>query len=178
MLGTVKRLAVAAVLFASLVAGCGKKHATTTVTAIGQQKPTAEETSPGALKSLSDRLGHAIYWIGEESGKKYELTRTNDGRIFLRYLPKDVEIGSKEARFTIVGTYPVKDAYGVLKKLGKRSGELSFVAPHHGVAVFDTARPTNVYLAYPGSSLQIEIYDPSPDRARQLIMTGKVEPVS
>jgi hypothetical protein len=115
---------------------------------------------------------------GAESKKKYELTQTNDGRIFVRYLPQDIEIGSKEARFTIVGTYPVKDAYDVLKKLAKRSGELSFTAPRHGLAVFDTSRPTNVYLAYPDSNLQIEVFDPSPDRARQLIMTGKVEPVS
>lgn len=175
------RLAVVAVLIATLAAGCGQKSSpTTTVNAIGQQQqpPTVKETSPGALKSLSDQLGHPIYWIGAESGKKYELTQTQDGRIFLRYLPQDVEIGSKEARFTIVGTYPVKNAYDVLKKLGKRSGELSFVAPHHGLAVFDTSRPTNVYLAYPDSSLQIEIFDPSPDRARQVIMSGKVEPVS
>jgi hypothetical protein len=178
-LKNVKRLALIAVLVASLAAGCGKKGSpTTTVTAIGQQKPTAQETSPGALKSLSGQLGHPIYWIGQESGKKYELTQTSDGRIFVRYLPPDVEIGSTEARFTIVGTYPVKNAYDVLKKLGKRSGERSFTAPHHGLAVFDSSRPTNIYLAYPDSSLQIEIFDPSPDRARKLITTGKVEPVS
>ena len=178
-----KRPAAIAVLVAALAAGCGSKSSpTTTVTAIGQQQsrpapPRAQQTSPAGLKSLSAKIGHPIYWIGKERRHKYELTKTSDGRVFVRYLPEDVQIGSKKARFTIVGTYPVANALDVLKKLAKRSGEKSFAAPHHGVAVFEASRPTNVYVAYPGSSLQIEIFDPSPKRARKLVTHGKVEPV-
>jgi len=173
----VKRLAALALL-ACLAAGCGKKASpTTTVSAIGQ-KPAAKAASPAELRSLSDQLGHPVYWIGEQSGRTYELTRFNDGRVFIRYLPHGVAVGSRQALFTIVGTYPVPNAHGVLEKLAKKSGELSFTAPHNGLAVFNTSRPTNVYLAYPGSNLQIEVFDPSPDRARKLIMSGQVKPVS
>jgi len=172
----VKRLAAIAVLVALAAAGCGKKHATTTVQAIGQQQ-TAKEVSPDDLRSLSAKVGHPIYWLGEESGHIYELTQLKDGRIFIRYLPHGVPIGSPKAVYTIVGTYPVSNAYMVLKKLSTKPGELSFTAPHHGLAVLSSSRPTNVYLAYPGSNLQIEVFDPSQQRARNLILTGHVVPV-
>jgi hypothetical protein len=173
----VKRLAVIAVLLACAAAGCGGKKATTTVSAIGQGQ-NAKEATPDELRSLSADLGHPIYWLGEESGHIYELTQLKDGRIFIRYLPHGVPIGSTQAIYTIVGTYPVRNAYNVLKKLAKKPGELSFAAPHNGLAVFSTSRPTNVYLAYPGSNLQIEVFDPSSQHARNLIMTGQVVPVS
>ena len=172
-----KRLAVIAVLVACAAAGCGGKKTTTTVSAIGQGQ-NAKEASPDELRSLSSELGHPIYWLGEESGHIYELTQLKDGRIFVRYLPHGVSIGSPQATYTIVGTYPVPKAYDVLKKLAKKPGELSFAAPKKGLAVFSSSRATNVYLAYPGSNLQIEVFDPSAQRARNLIMTGHVVPVS
>jgi len=172
----VKRLAAIAVLVALAAAGCVKKQATTTVPAIGQTQ-TASEASPDQLRSLSANVGHPIYWLGEESGHIYELTQLKDGRIFVRYLPHGVPIGSPQAIYTIVGTYPVPNAYDVLKKLAKKPGELSFAAPHNGLAVFNSSHPTNVYLAYPGSNLQIEVFDPSSQHARNLIMAGHVVPV-
>jgi hypothetical protein len=173
----VKRLAAIAVVVALAAAGCGKKKATTTVGAIGQT-PTARAATPEELRNLSEKVGHRIYWLGEQSGHTYELTQLQNGRIFVRYLPHGVPIGSQKAIFTIVGTYPVPNAFNVQKKLAKKSGELSFAAPHDGLAVFSTTRPTNIYLAYPGSNLQIEVFDPSPQRARNLIITGRVVPVS
>jgi hypothetical protein len=173
----VKRLAAIAVLIACAAAGCGGKKATTTVSATGQSQ-NAKEASPDELRSLSTELGHPLYWVGEESGHIYELTQLKNGQIFIRYLPHGVPIGSPEAAYTIVGTYPVPNAYDVLKKLAKKPGELSFAAPHKGLAVFDASRPTSVYLAYPGSNLQIEVFDPSAQHARNLIMTGHLVPVS
>ena len=172
-----KRLVAIAVLLACAAAGCGGKKATTTVSAIGQSQ-NAKEASPDELRSLSAELGHPIYWLGEESGHIYELTQLKNGRIFIRYLPSGVPIGSPQATYTIVGTYPLPKAYDVLKELAKKPGELSFAAPHKGLAVFLSSKPTNVYLAYPGSNLQIEVFDPSAQRARNLIMTGQVVPVS
>ena len=89
-----------------------------------------------------------------------------------------MKVGTTKALYTIIGTYPVQNAHGVLEKLAKKSGELSFTAPHNGLGVFSTSRPTNVYVAYPGSNLEIEVFDPSPDRARKLITSGQVKPVS
>jgi hypothetical protein len=35
----------------------------------------------------------------------------------------------------------------------------------------------SAYLAYPGGDLEIEVYDPEPGRARELIEAGAVRPV-
>jgi hypothetical protein len=132
---------------------------------------------PDRLRSLSVEIGRPIYWAGPLSNTTYELTRTSQDRIYVRYLPHDVRVGTKRADYTIVGTYPVSNAYDVLRTLAKKEGESSFTAPNGGIAVYDTSRSTNVYLAYPGSNVQIEVFDPSAERARELITSGQVGPV-
>jgi hypothetical protein len=143
---------------------------------------TGQATGPAAattdeLLALSDDLGHPIYWIGEVPNRINELTRTSDNRVFIRYLPKGVPVGIRQAAYTIVGTYPVDNAYKVLQGLAKKPDESSFSAPSGGFAVYSTTQPNNVYLAYPGSNLQIEVYDPSPQQARRLITSGQVAAV-
>jgi hypothetical protein len=133
--------------------------------------------SPDRLRELSVEVGRPIYWAGPISNTTYELTRTSQDRIFVRYLPQGVSVGTKRADYTIVGTYPVTNAYGVLQALAKKEGETSFTAPNDGIAVYETSRSTNVYLAYPGSNVQIEVFDPSAERARALITSGQVVPV-
>ena len=90
---------------------------------------------------------------------------------------KNVAIGIRQAAYTIVGTYPVENAYKVLQGLAKKPDESSFSAPSDGFAVYSTTQANNVYLAYPGSNLQIEVYDPSPQKARDLITSGQVAAV-
>ena len=133
--------------------------------------------TPDRLRSLSVEIGRPIYWAGPLSNTTYELTRTSQDRIYVRYLPQDVQVGTKRADYTIVGTYPVSNAYDVLKTLAKKESETSFTAPNGGIAVYDTSRSTNVYLAYPGSNVQIEVFDPSASRARALVTSGQVGPV-
>jgi hypothetical protein len=133
--------------------------------------------SPDRLRSLSVEIGRPIYWAGPLSDTTYELTRTSQDRIYVRYLPQGVSVGTNRASYTIVGTYPVQNAYGVLRALAKKQGEKSFAAPNSGIAVYDSSRSTNVYLAYPGSDVQIEVFDPSASRARGLITSGQVGPV-
>jgi hypothetical protein len=131
----------------------------------------------GDLRSRSIDEGHPIYWAGPRSDTTYELTRTSNGRIFIRYLPKGVPVGVDKADYTIVGTYPVPNATGVLEGLAKKSGEQNLSVPGGGIAVYSTSHPTNVYIAYPGSNLQIEVFDPSADRARRIVTSGQVTPV-
>jgi hypothetical protein len=175
-----KRTAPAVLLSVGVLAGCGGKSSTptTTIPAIGQApqvKPVA--ASPADLGTLARQLGHRIYWFGPKTKKTYELTKTSDGRIYVRYLPPGVELGIRQATFPLVGTYPVKNAIHVLRQLAKKGGEKSFSAPKHGFAVYSSARPTNVYVAFPGSNLQIEVFDPAPSRAKKLVAAGDIVPV-
>ena len=145
---------------------------TATGPAVGPVAATQER-----LRSLSIDEGHPIYWAGTKANTTYELTRTSSGRIFIRYLPKGVPVGVDKADYTIVGTYPVPNATGVLEGLAKKSGEQQLSVPGGGIAVYSTSQPTNVYVAYPGSNLQIEVFDPSSDRAQRIVTSGQVVPV-
>jgi hypothetical protein len=146
-----------------------------TTTAAAAAAPVA--ASPATLRALADEVGHPVYWVGPRQNRTYELTRTSNGRIFIRYLPPDAEVGNRSARYTIVGTYPVENALEVLQRLSTQPGEKSAPAPGGGLAVYSTSSPRNVYVAYPGSDVQIEVFDPSAKRALRLVTSGRVAPV-
>jgi hypothetical protein len=148
------------------------EQTTTTATATG---PVA--ATPAALRLVADEAGHPVYWVGPRQNRTYELTRTSSGRIFIRYLPPDAEVGNRSARYTIVGTYPIDNALDVLQKLSKQPGEQSAPAPGGGLAVYSTSSPNNVYVAYPDSDVQVEVFDPSAKRALRLVTSGRVAPV-
>jgi hypothetical protein len=173
--GAIAAVAIAVAFVAWLLVRGGDSN-TTPGTSTGQATGPVE-TSADELRALSVELGHPIYWAGAVPNRTYELTRTTTDRVFLRYLPPDVPVGIRQAAFTIVGTYPVDGAYKVLQQLAKKPHEHNFTAPLGGLAVYSSDQPSNVYLAYPGSNLQIEVYDPSPKRARGLITSGQVAPV-
>ena len=154
--------------------GGGSSETTANATTLPQVGPTA--VSVTQLGTFSDKAGHPIYWAGPIPGTRYELTQTSKGSIYVRYLPQGVPIGTN-VRHTLVGSYPVDDAYKVLQGLAKKDGEISFPAPGSGIAVYSKSSPTNVYLAYPDSNVQIEVFDPSPARARGLITSGQIAPV-
>jgi len=173
--GAIVAVAIAVAFVVWLVVRGGDSNTASTTTNGQAVGPVA--TSEDELRSLSDELGHPLYWAGPIPDRTYELTRTSDNRVFIRYLPKGVPVGIRQAAYTIVGTYPVENAYKVLQGLAKKPDESSFSAPSGGFAVYSTTQPNNVYLAYPGSNLQIEVYDPSPQQARRLITSGQVAAV-
>ena len=175
--GAIVAVAIAVAFVVWLLVRGGDSNTPGTGSTSTGQATGPEAASTDDLRALSDDLGHPIYWAGEIPDRTYELTRTSDNRVFIRYLPKGVPVGIRQAAYTIVGTYPVENAYKVLQGLAKKPDESSFSAPSGGFAVYSTTQSNNVYLAYPGSNLQIEVYDPSPQQARRLITSGQVAAV-
>ena len=133
--------------------------------------------TPAKLRALSSRTGHPIYWAGSKPKITYELTRTSNGRIYVRYLPKGVRVGDRRAAYLIVATYPVKDAYKAVRTAAKESGAVTFRIAHGGIGVYNQSAATNVYFAYPGSKYQVEVFDPNPSRARRLVKSGVIRPI-
>jgi hypothetical protein len=175
-IGAVIAIALAAAFVVWLIVrGDDDSSSTSTTQTTAEVGPVA--ATPAALRALSNEVGHPIYWVGPRQNRTYELTRTASGRIFIRYLPPGAEVGNRSASYTIVGTYPVEDALEVLQKLSTEPGEQSAPAPGGGLAVYSTSSPNNVYVAYPGSDLQIEVFDPSAKRALRLVTSGRVAPV-
>ena len=140
--------------------------------------PILEAASIQTLKTVPALVGHPVYWAGPKSGITYELTRTSDDRIFVRYLPNGVKIGDRRADALIVATYPVPNAYRAVGLAAKEQGAQTFSVPGGGKAVLNKSAPKNVYFAFPRSNYQIEVYSPLAGRAKNLVVSGKIRPVS
>jgi hypothetical protein len=151
--------------------------------ASGRVRPVLSAASNGAsraslaeLKALAASLGQPLYWIGEKRGMKYEVRRTSGGSVYLRYLPRGVRIGVDEPHVTI-GTYPMRNAFLMTKRLSRKPSAVPIEIGSDGVAFYNESRPTNVYVAYRGVDVQIEVYDPSVNRARHLVASELLRPV-
>jgi len=139
-----------------------------------QARPVA--VTPAALATLANALHHPLYWAGARSGVRYELSQATGGRVFIRYLPKRVPLGSRRP-FLTVGTYPLPNAYRATLKASRAAGATRLSVPIGAVAFFSSSHPESVYFAERGASIQIEVYDPNPDVARQVVESGNLQPI-
>jgi hypothetical protein len=129
------------------------------------------------LQAARDSVGHPVYWAGQRRGQTYELTHLANGNIFIRYLPSRTDVGAPRPDYLTVGTYPFKNADKTLAKLARTKDAVSRQLPRGGIVVAKQANSLNVYLAYPGDNLQVEVYDRHPGRALQLASSGRIRPV-
>jgi hypothetical protein len=136
-----------------------------------------EAATPQDLREFSDTADIPVYWAGPRPGFTYELTETAEGNIYVRYLPKDVEVGDRRPRFTTIGTYPDPNAYSTLRMVAADEGRRVRRIPGGGIVVPSAENPKSVYLAFRGQDYQVEVYDPQPKRALSLATSGRVSPV-
>src|SRR5687767_5490409 len=132
---------------------------------------------PDELRDAAAQVGHPVYWAGKGENGDLELTLTSDGRTFVRYLTDGAAAGVETADFLTVATYAVANAEAALEEVAAREGRETFVIPSGGVGVADPAEPTRVYFSPAGLDLQVEVFDPEPGRARQLVESGEIEPI-
>jgi hypothetical protein len=130
--------------------------------------------SASGLRTLAAVVHQPIYWVGPKGrGYLYELTRTKDAKVYIRYLPPDANVGTKKPYLTIA-TDPNPNAFQDLKKASHgREQDL----PGGGIALVDEKSPTTVHLGYPGVAYEVDVYDPSPTRAQHVADSGQVRPV-
>jgi hypothetical protein len=145
----------------------------------GDSDPAAPRATDSAqLRDLSASVGHPVYWAGAPAaGTELEQTRSADGAVYVRYLSGDGELGDRRGRFTTVGTYPVPNAFAVLSRAAEQPTAVTRDLPGGGLALLNTRRPQSVYLAWPGSGHEVEVFDPSPKRALDLVLDGRIAPV-
>ncbi len=133
--------------------------------------------SEAALASVAAAAGGELYWAGPRSTQRYELTRTTPGGYLVRYLPAGTPLGAETPLLT-VGTYRVANAIAAIRRLGRASGAYLIHTPDGGFAAVNPHFPRSVYLAFPGSNAEVEVFDPSLARARALVASGKIVTVS
>jgi hypothetical protein len=137
----------------------------------------ATAKSESELRSFAESASHPVYWVGPKDGHTYEVTRTTDGRVYVRYLPEGTQVGDPRARFLTIGTYPRAGAWAELERASRADGAVSLKLERDGLAVFSDARPTSVYFGYPNANYQVEVFHPSAIEARRLALAGQVVPV-
>ena len=147
---------------------------------------SAVPTNPGPvimqradLPQLVKFTGHTVYWAGAQGLETYEVTLSSsaDGNlVYIRYLPKGVAAGSKDPYLT-VGTYEKKGAYAGLEAAAKVSGAKSEKLAGGALVVQPAGKPTSAYFGFAGADLLMEVYDPTPGKALQLIQSGAVQPL-
>jgi hypothetical protein len=137
---------------------------------------TPAAVSESQLKKLAAQSKQPIYWAGPKKGA-YELTRTTDGRVYIRYLPSTEKVGDRTPNYLTIGTYPAKQAFPAIKRAAARPGGVSVKIDRGGLLVFNASTPKSVYFSYPKSGYQVEVYDPSPQQARTLVLAGKITPI-
>jgi hypothetical protein len=133
--------------------------------------PVAE--SPAHLTDLAKSVGHPIFWLGHRSGTTYELVKTKNGTMYVRYLPAGVRVGAAGEYLTVV-TYPFPGAYAAIQSVAKQSGTSSVTLADGALAETSApaGRSTNVHVAYPGVDYQVEVFDPTPGAAMQFLRHG------
>jgi hypothetical protein len=129
-----------------------------------------------SLRALAGSVGHPIYWAGQQPGD-YELTVDSNGNIFIRYLRAGEPPGSHRTSLT-VATYPFAKGYDILRGVSRRPGETTGHTPDGGLVVVGKVKPNNAYIAYPGTDLQIEVYDPKAGRAFELATAGAISRIN
>ena len=159
---------LAAGLVLTQTGGNGQAESTTT--------PSSVVLTAGGLASFAKAHGSPIYWIGPSLGADYEVTTSPDGRVFLRYVPAGAQ-PQAQAAYVSVGTYPFANAYAQTLRAGGRKGFARMRTGGGAVAIYAKARPTNIYLAFPGINYQVELFDPKPTEARRVVLAGGVVPV-
>jgi hypothetical protein len=131
------------------------------------------------ISDLARKNDQPIYWAGNQPRTSdVELTQTADGNVYIRYLTDDADIGTPKPSYLTVGTYPFGDAVNALKNIAKEPGAQTFDIPNGGLAVQNSNSPTSVYVAYPDEKgYEIEVYDPDPQKALDLVTSGDIQPV-
>jgi hypothetical protein len=130
--------------------------------------------SPSGLRTLQRALGHPIYWAGPRAGNTYEVTQKRDGTVYVRYLPRGVDVGDARGDFLIIVTYPYPNALQAIRRVENGRG---ISVPGRGLALVAEGYERSVHLAYPNVDYQIEVYNPSPVVARRVATSGRVRPV-
>ncbi len=143
-----------------------------TVSVVGPEEMAASE-----LADFAAAQSIPVYWAGEKGGTTLEVTRTEDGSIYVRYLEGGAVAGDPSPDFLTVGSYPVADAYGLTTEISQREDAIVGQTDDGGLIVTTTERPESVYIAYPDSDVQIEVFDPNGERSIKLASSGQIVPV-
>jgi hypothetical protein len=123
------------------------------------------------LRKIGVLARQPIYWAGPKEHYLYELKRTADGSVYIRYLPPGVNAGAPGNNYLIIATHPFKGALDALEKVANGRG---ISVPDGGLALVDGRTAKSVLVVFPKVDYQIEVFDPSPKKALEIATSGQL----
>jgi len=170
--------AVVVVIVAAIIAFAVGGKDSKSSSSNGSNGQTTQQTglSADGLKTAVAGLGRKVYWAGDEADNQYVLQTLANGQTTVRYIPKGGNPNEAQAIYRVMGSYPIKDAFGVTTKAGQAEGSVLITNADGSIVVYNKSKLTNVYVAFPNVDVQVEIYDPS-GQALALATSGRVVPV-
>ena len=165
-------VAVTALVVTAAVAGTLSRRG-------GDERSKGEpiETTVKQLRATAANAAGPIHWAGRGPGTCLELIETKAGKTFVRYPPSGVSVGDRQTSSLTVASYPVPRAYAVTEKSSRKRTMVHARTLGGGLAVWSRTRPSNVYLAYPGSDVLVEVFSPGGVLGQRLVLSGEVAPV-
>jgi hypothetical protein len=136
----------------------------------------AEIVSVSSLRKAAAADETPVYWAGQTADSDLELSQPSADRTYVRYLTEGTKAGDPRP-FLTVGSYSFEDPAGALRSRGSQPGGVLISTPGGGVAYFDREDPKSVYLAYPETEVEIEVFAPEFKEALQLVTDGRVVPI-
>jgi hypothetical protein len=134
--------------------------------------------TPNQLPALARALGQTIYWAPSAPYATLALIRLSVGGVQLRYLPAGVPLKTPSAAYLVIGSYPLANAFAAVSNLARERGATIEHLAGGTVAVTRRSAPDSVYLAHPGSQVEVEVYDPSIAVARSIVRSGGLRAIS
>ena len=170
--------AVVVVIVAAIIAFAVGGKDSKSSSSNGSNGQTTQQTglSADGLKTAVAALGRKVYWAGDEADNQYVLQTLANGQTTVRYIPKGGNPNEAQAIYRVMGSYPIKDAFGVTTKAGQAEGSVLITNADGSIVVYNKSKLTNVYVAFPNVDVQVEVYDPS-GQALALATSGRVVPV-
>ena len=148
---------------------------------LGNQLALAGQTlgqvamTEGQLREVVAKNKLTAYWSGPEENSLYSLAANSNGQVFVRYLPDGNGLSDTAAKYRVIASYPQANAYAVTQAAGNQANAISFINADGAQVFYSKSYATNVYLAYPESTSEVEIFDPGNGVALGLATTsGKI----
>lgn len=139
-------------------------------------QPEARIVNEAELAERSAALGQPIFWAGPVDGTELELEELQGEGVRVRYVPEGSEAGKAPSEALTVGSYLLPNPAEALETFAGEPGSATRKGKDGREVVVDTERPTSVYFVDPEDTVQVEVYDPSPEKAMSLALSGKVGP--
>ncbi len=120
------------------------------------------------LENLVHDESITAYWAGPRPGYLYSIDITAKDRVFLQYIQANKNSSDVIANSRVIATYFDKDGFARTVAAASQSSNTGFRNPNGSVVFYAKNRNTDIYLAFPGKKIQIEIFDPLAGQALSL----------